>query len=322
MKKFYALIVTILATLLSGSVLLAQVPGGFNYQAIARDVSTGNPISNATLNVRIAILSSISPIQVAWEEEHLLSSNEFGLFTLEVGDPSATYVDGSAGSFSAIDWTAGTYYLRPSVKQAEGNWQVMTPTQLIAVPFAMLAKDVENKQQISKSGDFIILTDGGSVDLSPYLNPDQTINLDENILSISGNTGSNVDLSAYIDENQTISKDGNIISLDGGGGIVNLGEYVNQFDANADTLKKSTGSLVLGPDDASGSILKLRGSEIDPDAPLFEVKNQAGQQVFAVYDNGVQIHVDDKSIEKVRVAVLQLPALITIRRRAAVRIFY
>lgn len=323
MKKFYALIVIILAAVFSGSALLAQVPGGFNYQAIARDVSTGNPITNATLNVRIAILSSVSPVQVVWEEEHLLSSNEFGLFTIEVGDPSATYVDGSAGSFSAIDWTSGTYYLRPSVKQSGGNWQVMTPTQLIAVPFAMLAKDVENKQQISKSGDFIMLSDGGSVDLSSYVNTDQSLSLSGNtlslsnggsvdlsgfidadqILTLSGNTltlsdGGNVDLSDFVDPAQSISKTGNTVTLNGGGGSFSLGEYVNQFDANADTLKKATGSLVLGPDDATGSILKLRGNEVDPDAPLFEVKNQAGQQVFAVYDNGVQIHVDDKSIAK------------------------
>ncbi len=319
------MILIILVTVFSSPGLLAQVPDGFNYQAIARDETTGEPLQNTLLNVRIAILSSINPDVVVWEEGHSLYSNEFGLFTLQVGDPSASYVDGSAGSFAAIDWTSGSYYIRPSVMKSGASWQVMTPSKLIAVPFAMMARDVENKQEISKSGDFILLTEGGSVDLSAYVDPDQTIELDGTTLSISGSgssvdlsaflnpdqtlgltgnnltisgSGSSVDLSGFIDPKQNISKSGNTVTLDGNGGSFSLGEYVNQFDADADTLTKSDGSLVLGPDNAQGSILKVVGSEVDPVAPLFEVKNQAGQQVFAVYDNGVQIHVDDISTEK------------------------
>lgn len=269
MKKIYLMILIILVTVFSAPGLLAQVPDGFNYQAIARDETTGEPLQNTLLNVRIAILSSISPDVVVWEEEHSLYSNEFGLFTLQVGDPSASYVGGSAGSFSEIDWTSGSYYLRPGVLKSGGSWQLMTPSKLIAVPFAMMARDVENKQQLSRSGDIILLTEGGSVDLS-----------------------------GYIDPKQNISKSGNTVTLDGNGGSFSLGEYVNQFDADADTLSKTDGSLVLGPENAQGSILKVVGNQVDPVAPLFEVKNQAGQQVFAVYDNGVQIHVDDISTEK------------------------
>ncbi len=59
----------------------------------------------------------------------------------------------------------------------------MTPSKLFTVPFAILAKDVDNKQQLSKSGDMIYLTEGGSVDLSGYLDADQTIELDGTSLS-------------------------------------------------------------------------------------------------------------------------------------------
>ena len=299
MKKIYLLILIILVAVFSAPGIFAQVPDGFNYQAIARDVTTGEPLQNTSLNVRIAILSSVNPDVVVWEEEHSLSTNEYGLFTLQVGDLSASYFDGSAVSFSAIDWASGTYYLRPGIMQSGGSWQLMTPTKLIAVPFSMLAKDVENKQELTKSGNFILLTDGGSVDLSEYIDPDQTIELDGTTLSISG-SNSSVDLSDFIDPNQEISKSGNTVSLSGGGGSFSLTEYENQFDANADTLSKVDGSLVLGSQYSNGSILKVVGNEPDPVAPLFEVKNQAGQSIFAVYDNGVHIHVDDKTLPDIK----------------------
>ena len=48
-------------------------------------------------------------------------------------------------------------------------------------------------------------------------------------------------------------------------------------------------------EDLGGSIKKLAvsGQTFNPDEPLFEVKNNTGQTVFAVYNEGVRIYVDD-----------------------------
>lgn len=48
---------------------LSQMPQGFNYQAIARDGVTGNPITDP-IDVKIAILSDDTPEAVVWEELH------------------------------------------------------------------------------------------------------------------------------------------------------------------------------------------------------------------------------------------------------------
>ncbi len=69
--------------------LKSQVPEMFNYQAVARATATGEPMQNASLSVRIAILSSVDPDIVLWEEEHSVNTNEFGLllWKLEIQMP-------------------------------------------------------------------------------------------------------------------------------------------------------------------------------------------------------------------------------------------
>ncbi|MGD0582809.1 MAG: hypothetical protein ABR974_07670, partial [Bacteroidales bacterium] len=63
----------------------AQVPQGFNYQAIARDGS-GNPITGATMQVKIDILSdTIANIIVYGELFNPVKTNAFGLFNIVVG---------------------------------------------------------------------------------------------------------------------------------------------------------------------------------------------------------------------------------------------
>jgi hypothetical protein len=49
----------------------------------------------------------------------------------------------------------------------------------------------------------------------------------------------------------------------------------------------------------SGSLNKLavKGNVVSPDSALFEVKNNTGQTVFAVYNEGVRVYVDDGKIK-------------------------
>ena len=96
----------LLSALLTFSFLLspctAQVPQGFNYQAIARDGS-GNPITGATIKVKLSVLSDTTGFYASgsgayiWEEEHLnVKTNSFGLFTVVFGDLSASKIQGNA----------------------------------------------------------------------------------------------------------------------------------------------------------------------------------------------------------------------------------
>jgi hypothetical protein len=123
-------------------VLSAQVPQGFNYQAIARS-SNGKEIVNTALQIRISILSDTNNFFSAgsgtylWEEQHSVTTNSFGLFSLIVGNPSASKVQGSAATFSVINWNAAPLFLGTKI-QYQGNWVNMGTSRFGSVPYAAM----------------------------------------------------------------------------------------------------------------------------------------------------------------------------------------
>ncbi|MCX6334493.1 MAG: hypothetical protein NT092_09330, partial [Bacteroidia bacterium] len=119
---------------------ISQVPRGFNYQAIARD-GEGTILSDVELKIRIGILQTITPLNVLWEEEHLVTTDKFGLFKLIVGDLLAEQSGGSLGSFTEINWLNQPLYLRTSI-YFKGEWLLMGDAQLYSVPYAYVAGNV------------------------------------------------------------------------------------------------------------------------------------------------------------------------------------
>ena len=108
MKTKLLLIVALLLTS-HLSFLESQIPQGFNYQAIARD-ATGAVIADQSLPVRITIQTSSTGGTVIWDEQHTsVTTNQFGLISLVVGQGSK--LGGTAASFSGIDWSAQTLYI-------------------------------------------------------------------------------------------------------------------------------------------------------------------------------------------------------------------
>ncbi|HOU95131.1 MAG TPA: hypothetical protein PLN06_00710 [Bacteroidales bacterium] len=140
MKKFLLFLVFTAASL----AVFSQVPQGFNYQAIARD-NSGNPIANATLWVRLSILSDTTGFYSSgrgtyiWEENHPnIKTNSFGMFTVVLG--TGTKVQGPATSFNVIDWTPGPYYVGTKISQNGGStWKIMGAAQLWSVPYSMVS---------------------------------------------------------------------------------------------------------------------------------------------------------------------------------------
>lgn len=122
------------------SIAQLNPPQGFNYQGIARD-QFGIELATTALQVKISITNADSTL-LFWEEEHQVTTNEFGLFTLVIGKGTGT---GQAinASFSDIDWSLQELYL--GVKIDKGNGYVnVGHTQLFSVPYALYAGDVAN----------------------------------------------------------------------------------------------------------------------------------------------------------------------------------
>jgi len=112
---------------------LSQIPQGFNYQAIARDGS-GNPITSV-INVKIAILTSESDLDVIWEEEHTVSPDSHGLFSIVVG--KGTTIGSGLASYSLIDWTQIPLYIMTKINDVK-----LGVTQLWSVPYSMVSGDL------------------------------------------------------------------------------------------------------------------------------------------------------------------------------------
>ncbi|MGD0582123.1 MAG: tail fiber domain-containing protein [Bacteroidales bacterium] len=118
----------------------AQVPQGLNYQAIARD-ATGNPITGATMQVKIGILSDTILNTMVWEELfNPVKTNAFGMFTVVVG--TGVRQSGSAYYFNTIDWTKTPLFLRTSIYYPS-TWKVMGTSKLQSVPYSMVAGNLE-----------------------------------------------------------------------------------------------------------------------------------------------------------------------------------
>ncbi len=124
--------------------LSSQVPQGFNYQAIARDVN-GSPLINKTLKVKLAILKDTTGFYAygtgtyLWEEEQTnIKTNAFGLFTLVFGDQSAIKTGGTAVSFSAIDWAKGPLYIGVKIAYPT-DYKTLGTAKLWTVPYAMVS---------------------------------------------------------------------------------------------------------------------------------------------------------------------------------------
>jgi hypothetical protein len=129
MKKIF----TVIAVLAMFASLTAQLPSGFNYQAIIRDAS-GNIISNENITLKLSILDNMDTN--VWTETHNVTTNQFGLVSLVVGQGAPA--GGKAATFGDIDWSAGTMKLRTVVTYKSGDLD-MGSSEIWAVPYSLVA---------------------------------------------------------------------------------------------------------------------------------------------------------------------------------------
>ena len=137
MKKLF----TILATVLFSITVWAQSPQKMSYQAVVRDASN-NPVTNSTVGIQISILKDNPTGTLVYSEIQTPSTNENGLISIEIGNELG---------FDAIDWSNGIYFIKTEVDPAGGtDYSITGTSQLLSVPFALLAKTAEN----ALSGDY------------------------------------------------------------------------------------------------------------------------------------------------------------------------
>lgn len=128
-------LITFLGAVLISGILSAQAPQSFTYQSVIRN-NTDQLVANASIGTKISILQGTISGTVVYSETHTASTNANGLLSLVVGAGTV-----SSGSFGAIDWANGPYYIKTETDINGGTSYSLTGTQqLMSVPYALYAE--------------------------------------------------------------------------------------------------------------------------------------------------------------------------------------
>lgn len=131
-------LISLLLLYLVGFSCFAQVPQKMNYQAVARNAQ-GDIMANQNIRVRLSIRENSESGAIVYQEVHQPATNQFGLFTLQIGTGTQTL-----NTFSGINWGGGDKYLQVEFDEQGGtNYQNLGSAQLLSVPFALYALKAE-----------------------------------------------------------------------------------------------------------------------------------------------------------------------------------
>ncbi|HOW24813.1 MAG TPA: tail fiber domain-containing protein [Bacteroidales bacterium] len=227
--------------------LPAQVPQSFSYQAIVRDTG-GEPIADQAVAIRIKLHQGSDAGTVVYSESHSVMTSPLGLVNLEVG--KGTII---SGSFSAINWETGVYYVELELDPAGGtNYVSMGTAQLLSVPYALFS---EKTGQEYTAGSGIGITDNLITNIAPDM-----------LVTLSNGTGINV-TGAYPDFSISNTTPDQVVSLTPGAGISTGGTYPDFTVTNTAPNANHTG-------DASGSealtVSAIQGRPVSAAAPATE----------------------------------------------------
>jgi len=130
MKKIQLLLTLNFACIIT----FAQVPQGFNYQAVARN-SSGVALVSQPIGLQISLRQTTALGTIVYTETHAVTSNNVGIVNLVVGNGTVV-----TGTFNTIDWSAGPYFIEVSMDVTGGtSYSLMGTQQLMSVPYALYA---------------------------------------------------------------------------------------------------------------------------------------------------------------------------------------
>ncbi len=256
--------------LLCANFLFAQAPQGIVYQAVARN-SSGVEIENQAIVVRISIRNMTASGTIVYSETHNVNTNQFGLFTLNIGTGSPV-----SGSFPTINWGSGSKFLQTEVDFGTGYLDMGT-SQLQSVPYALYA---EQSGGGSGSGDDwgsqVVQTDAtltGQGTSGNKLKISQQGATSGQVLKWNGTTwapatDNNSDAQTLTVSGTTLTiSGGNSVTLPTGSGGDDWGSQVVQTDATLTGQGTSGNKLKISQQGAtSGQVLKWNGTTWAPAA--------------------------------------------------------
>ena len=148
--------ILMLSFLFSVGFAFSQAPEKLSYQSVIRRTNN-DLVVNQNVRVKISILQGTISGMAVYVEDHTTSTNSNGLVSLSIGGGNVI-----SGTFSAINWENGPYFVKMEADPTGGtNYTVSGTSQLLSVPYALYAKKSDNGfQKISLDGDSLYLSNG------------------------------------------------------------------------------------------------------------------------------------------------------------------
>jgi hypothetical protein len=142
MKNKFQKTLLAFAFLLVANCLIAQVPQGIPYQAVARD-NAGNLIKNQNIALRFKIHDGTATGTVVFTETHSVTTDALGLFSVNIGGGT------SSGPLADVNWGSGAKFTQVELDvSGSSNYIDMGTTQMMSVPYALYAAKVTNSFQM------------------------------------------------------------------------------------------------------------------------------------------------------------------------------
>jgi len=301
MKKLYLSFLLLAVTI---GAAFSQVPSAFNYQAVVRNAS-GEIIANKAVSFRISLLKDSDSGTVLYSETHTVSTNDFGLVNLKIGDGTKL-----SGNFSPTDW-GEVIFTKVELDPAGGSsYSHLATTKLESVPYAFMAQTVVDDkvddadadpgneiQQISISGTTLQLSNGGGTVNLPTSGGGSADNwgtqtvVSDATLTGEGTTASPLGVSGDLTDDQSLTLTGAQLSISGGNSVTIPSSPWTETDSKIEY----SGSKNISIDDGGGTSLVTKSANFSPTPKLkittenrsaIDIRNESSNSTIYVRNNG------------------------------------
>jgi hypothetical protein len=192
---------------MAGSVI-AQPPPALSTTSIAKD-ALGNIAKNRQVYIKVIIYQTAINGPKVWEESHVTTCNEDGIFTIYIGQGTKSPTT-TLANIGQIDWGNGPFFINYKVAVAPSipapwwlpadNYVDQGTSQLLSVPYALYAgnasvTNVNTSLQPGPPNTFLITDSLGNVNWQTPQAAQQTVTTITNFnLNLNIITGQNVEI--------------------------------------------------------------------------------------------------------------------------------